>query len=150
MEQVVLTELYSRIENLAKANPKFGSVKGLEIAVGLNPSVIQKWKNHSPSADKLLLVAQALDVSMEYLLTGKDMKPINTQKTDNMPVSIQHKNAPSLAFENDYADLLDDKNFIETAKLYNGVSVEIRSVVFGIVLGAMQTLKVDTKKILGY
>lgn len=71
MEQIVLTELYSRIENLAKANPKFGSVKGLEIAVGLNPSVIQKWKSHSPAADKLLLVAQALNVPMEYLLTGK-------------------------------------------------------------------------------
>lgn len=70
MEQIDLKELYKRIDCLAK--PKFGSVKGLEIATeGLKESVIQKWKSHFPSADKLFLVAQALDVSMEYLLTGE-------------------------------------------------------------------------------
>lgn len=47
-------------------------------------------------------------------------------------------------------EVLTDHNFVDTIKLCNGITAEQRAFVLGAVLGVLQTLKVDTKKILGY
>lgn len=41
---------------------------------GISQSTIADWKRRktNPSADKILKIAKALDVSVEYLLGGKD------------------------------------------------------------------------------
>lgn len=128
----------------------------LEIAAGLPNASVQSWvkgkkrKNGEmtetmPSSDSIIKLARYFNVSADYLLCLTDEpKPLENHEVAETITTI-------LPTELELSpNLFKDSNFIETAKLYNGVSVELRSVVFGIVLGAMQALKVDTKKILGY
>ena len=44
-------------------------------AAGIAPSTISDWKRkgHNPSADKIMDICKALDVTPEQLLTGKDI-----------------------------------------------------------------------------
>lgn len=117
-----------------------------EKAIGVAQGTIKNLKNGKNliSADCIIKFARYFNVSADYLLCLTDEpKQLenreSAQTTNTLPTELELS-----------PDLFKDSNFIETAKLYNGVSVELRSVVFGIVLGAMQALKVDTKKILGY
>jgi len=48
------------------------SISALEKAVGLSNGIIGKWKKQSPSCDKLKLVADYLNTTIDYLLTGKE------------------------------------------------------------------------------
>ncbi len=50
------------------AKQKGFNVHRLELAAGLSNGVISKWKNYSPRLCNLLLVAKALDVSIDDLL----------------------------------------------------------------------------------
>ena len=62
--------MIDRINELAK---KMGvSISAIEKAVGLSNGIIGKWRKQSPSCDKLKLVADYLNVSIDYLLTGKE------------------------------------------------------------------------------
>lgn len=62
--------MVDRINELAK---KTGvSISTIEKAVGLSNGIIGKWKKQSPSCDKLKLVADYLNVSVDYLLTGEE------------------------------------------------------------------------------
>ena len=46
------------------------SIAALEKAVGLSNGIIGKWKKQSPSCDKLKLIADYLNTTIDYLLTG--------------------------------------------------------------------------------
>ena len=46
------------------------SIAALEKAVGLSNGIIGKWKKRSPSCDKLKLIADYLNTTIDYLLTG--------------------------------------------------------------------------------
>lgn len=48
------------------------SISALEKAVGLGNGIIGKWKKQSPSCDKLKLVADYLNTTIDFLLTGKE------------------------------------------------------------------------------
>lgn len=48
------------------------TITSIEKKIGLSTGAIGKWNNSKPSADSLYNVAQILDCSMEYLLTGKE------------------------------------------------------------------------------
>ncbi len=62
--------MVDRINELAK---KMGvSISSIEKTVGLSNGIIGKWRKQSPSCDKLKLVADYLNVSIDYLLTGKE------------------------------------------------------------------------------
>ena len=62
--------MVDRINELAK---KMGvSISAVEKNVGLSNGIIGKWRKQSPSCDKLKLVADYLNVSIDYLLTGKE------------------------------------------------------------------------------
>lgn len=62
--------MIDRINELSK---KMGvSISALEKNVGLSNGIIGKWRKQSPSCDKLKLVADYLNVSIDYLLTGKE------------------------------------------------------------------------------
>ncbi len=50
------------------------NIKTLEKTVGLGNATIRGWEKSSPRCDKLYLIAQHFDVSMEWLLTGKEEK----------------------------------------------------------------------------
>jgi len=52
------------------------SISAIEKNVGLSNGIIGKWRKQSPSCDKLKLVADYLNVSIDYLLTGKENQSI--------------------------------------------------------------------------
>ena len=60
--------LYKRIKALAKAHG-IESITKLEEIAGISPRTICKWGEIMPSADKLLRVARALNVSVDDLLS---------------------------------------------------------------------------------
>ena len=71
--------MVDRINELAQ---KMGvSISAIEKAVGLSNGIIGKWRKQSPSCDKLKLVADYLNVSIDYLLTGKENQ-VTTLSTD--------------------------------------------------------------------
>lgn len=63
-------------ENVKEAARKKGySVNKLEQELGFARSYISKFKSITPSADKIQKIADFLDVSSEYLMTGTDNTP---------------------------------------------------------------------------
>lgn len=54
-----------------KINENKLSVRGLEIKAGLSNGTLKKWEKQKPSYDKVLDVANALNISVEWLITGK-------------------------------------------------------------------------------
>lgn len=62
--------MVDRINELAKQ--KGVSISTIEKILGLGNGIIGKWRKQSPSCDKLKLVADYLNVSIDYLITGKD------------------------------------------------------------------------------
>lgn len=67
--------MVDRIRALCKARNT--SITKLEAALGFGNGTIGKWKNakNAPPADKLEKVADFLDVSVRYLLTGETLPP---------------------------------------------------------------------------
>lgn len=149
-----MTETTKRI--IALKDKKGLNDHQLEVGAGLKPAFLQAWRNGKknakgeivevkPSTDSIIKLARYFNVTADYLLCLTDEpKPLENHEVAEIATA-------ALPAEFGLSpDLFKDSNFIETAKLYNGVSLELRAVVFGVVLGAMQALKVDTKKILGY
>ena len=62
--------IYNRIKE--KADEKGISIKALEREAGLGNGVIKRWNETSPQCNKLELVANYLQVSIEWLITGKN------------------------------------------------------------------------------
>lgn len=62
--------MIDRINALAKKRGV--SISTIEKNVGLSNGIIGKWKKQSPTCDKLKLVADYLEVSIDYLLTGEE------------------------------------------------------------------------------
>ena len=58
--------LYQRIEDLCKQ--KGTNVSKLERDCGLANATIRRWKESSPSVDKLAKVADCLGVTIDYLV----------------------------------------------------------------------------------
>ena len=65
--------MVSRIRELCAKNNI--SLMRLEKECGFSNGSINKWDRQRPTADKLYAVAQRFNVSMEYLLTGKESSP---------------------------------------------------------------------------
>ena len=71
--------IYNRIKE--KAEEKGISIKALEREAGLGNGVIKRWNETSPQCNKLELVANYLQVSIEWLITGKN--PSNFTKEES-------------------------------------------------------------------
>ena len=61
-------DLVDRIETLA--GEKGLSLNRIERTLGLGNGTIRRWKHQSPRLDRLLLVTQCLDVSLDFLVSG--------------------------------------------------------------------------------
>lgn len=73
--------MVDRIIDLAKK--KGISIAALEKAIGLSNGIIGKWKKQSPSCDKLKLVADYLNTTLDYLVYGKKISsPVTELSTD--------------------------------------------------------------------
>ena len=67
-------------ENVKKAaNAKGYSINRLEKELGFARSYIGKFKTITPSVDKIQKIADFLDVSTDYLMTGKEDSPQTSQ-----------------------------------------------------------------------
>ncbi|WP_171379255.1 helix-turn-helix domain-containing protein [Enterococcus cecorum] len=83
--------LYERIEELAKQQKI--SVFDLAIKLGLSRNSIYSWKNSSPKAETLEIVADYFGVSTDYLLGRTEQK--NTHSDMNTKLERMMDNAMS-------------------------------------------------------
>lgn len=61
--------IVERIKSVATARGE--TLTSLERAIGLSKSSIRKWDIQSPSIDKVIKISEYLQVSIDYLATGK-------------------------------------------------------------------------------
>jgi transcriptional regulator with XRE-family HTH domain len=86
LERKIMT-IYNRIKE--KADEKGISIKALEREAGLGNGVIKRWNETSPQCNKLELVANYLQVSIEWLITGKN--PGNFTKEESELIQAYKK-----------------------------------------------------------
>lgn len=76
------------------------SVRGLERALGFGNKTISKWEEHIPSVDKVVMVADYFNVSVDYLL-GRAAKSIVY-----VPEAFQELDAENRQKAMEYIDFL--------------------------------------------
>ena len=84
-----MPELVDRLD--AAAKKKGLTFYRLEQDLGLGGGTIKRWSRQSPRLDKLLAVADALDVSLDYLARGTirtDSTPTGGPTCDGVPLSM--------------------------------------------------------------
>lgn len=72
--------LLDRIKDLAQKNNT--NIKSIEVAANLGNGTIRRWNSSPPSADKLLKVANLLNTTMDYLMTGRKNIPSESLISD--------------------------------------------------------------------
>lgn len=82
--------VFDRIENLRKSN---GISQGkLEKELGFSNGSISKWKNSTPTPERLKKLADYFNVTLEYLMTGEEKEGGETyylnEETTKMAQSI--------------------------------------------------------------
>jgi len=89
-------DLYERIKLAAKE--KNTSINSLEKELGFARSSISKFKVNTPSADKVMMIANSLDVSLDYLITGKEkeFEMFSEENADLLVKITKNKNAMRL------------------------------------------------------
>lgn len=81
--------LLERIKILAKENNT--NIKNLEMAAGFGNGTMRRWDNSPPSVDKLLKIANMLNSSMDYLMTGKESLTDSISSDDAEWLSLIHQ-----------------------------------------------------------
>lgn len=112
--------------------------------IGVSQKAISNWINgiDKPNATSLILIYKKFGITPNELLELDEF-------AGTLPISdIPHSPATKLA--EDYPDLFRDSSFIETAKLYGGVSPELRALALGYIVGIFQQHGVNTRALLGY
>lgn len=71
--------MYDRIKDLCSR--KGLSIQALEKAAGLSNGSISKWAISTPKADALYRVAEILDTTSDYLLTGTGLRIPGNKKS---------------------------------------------------------------------
>ena len=80
-----LTEVNATYKNIEDELNYIGMTKAeLSRRTGIQDSSIRSWKHAEPSAKNLYKVALALNVSMEFLVTGKRLKGKRYTATDEL------------------------------------------------------------------
>jgi len=80
----------SLLERIRLLREKKGniSINRLEREAGLTRGSMAKWDDHAPSYDKMKKVADYLDTTVEYLLTGEGQKEKPTLTEDELDNNI--------------------------------------------------------------
>ena len=71
-------DLVERIESVRKQ--KGFSISKLEKESGLSNGQIGKWKTQKPSYEKVASVANTLNVTIDWLITGKDPESLTPEE----------------------------------------------------------------------
>lgn len=116
--------------------------------IGVQKSAIHKYESgliENIKQSTIKKLADYFEVTPSYILGWEE----ESQPTCELPIKRQDYDL-SEKFLQDYSELLKDKSFLETTKLYNEISPELRALALGYIVGILQKYKVDTQKILGY
>ena len=73
--------MVERIKGLCKNNKI--SIKALEKELGIGNGSIAKWTKSKPSVENILKISQKFDVSLDWLVTGKEPEEL-TQEERNL------------------------------------------------------------------
>ena len=77
--------IVDRLQTIAK---KRGTTfKQLEREIGLGNGTLRRWEEQSPRLDKLTMVADFLQVSLDYLVYGDSKVSTDTVVCDGIPLS---------------------------------------------------------------
>ncbi|MEQ7162472.1 helix-turn-helix transcriptional regulator [Enterococcus gallinarum] len=107
-------DLYEKIKLLA--NEKKISIRQLEEALGFGNGVINRWRKNNPGIDKVQLVADYFDVSVDYLLGREESNSVNSFfriNTSNLDPDIKEEVEEELR---NYSEFLIKKALEKKAK----------------------------------
>lgn len=63
-----------------KCKEKNTSMNALEGELGFGNGTLRRWDERTPGADRLLILANRLEVSVDWLLTGKDANELTSDE----------------------------------------------------------------------
>lgn len=115
------------------------SVYRIEKDCGFGNGSIMKWETSSPKVENVIKLADYFEVSVDYLL-GREIP--QTKKAVPME-------RPQMVLAAELPDLLKEKRFVDTAKIYNALPDQYRERVFSMVMGIAIGLGINTERILG-
>ena len=150
-----MTETTKRILDLMKQTNT--NAHQLEVAVELPNASVQGWvkgkkrsdgsiREISPAADSIAKCARYFNVSADYLLGLTDeRKPLENREIGQVASSSDFV----LAVFGEMSDLLSERRFINTAKIYHELPDEMRERVFGLICGIAIGLGLNIDKIIG-
>ncbi len=81
--------LLDRIKDLTKKNNT--NLKALEANAGLGNGTIRRWDTSPPSVDKLQKMADLLNTTMDYLMTGRSGTVQNLFSEDREWLNLIHR-----------------------------------------------------------
>lgn len=89
-----------------KVKEKGTNIKTLEKEIGIGNGTIRRWNERSPQCDKISLVANYLQVSIDWLVFGKE----NENLTEKEQQLIESYRTATLGIQDAVDKLLDVKN----------------------------------------
>lgn len=116
-----MDDLVKRIKKLALANNI--TIAELERATGISNGRIAKWENSIPGIDKVNLIAKFFDVSLDYLINGKEYV------LNNISTVVQNNNAETVIVKNNGSILRElSKQEEEILKIYNELDLRKQTI----------------------
>ena len=79
--------LFERTKEISKKRGM--SLQDAAKSAGIGINSIYQWKKQTPSVDRIKLVADVLNVSVDYLLGNTDDMHTNKKATSNSPVDLK-------------------------------------------------------------
>lgn len=105
--------IYERIKIIAKEQGI--SINALEKKLGISRGSLCKIDTHKPSSEKIQLLAQELNTTVDYLMTGKDSR-------------FSVENAELMA------DIMLDNEMLEMMKIYQKLNKEKKKHVYDLII----------------
>ena len=81
--------MYERIKMLCKQNGT--NITALERELGFAKGSICKWENHDPSYERVKMIADRFNVSVEYIKNGEDVKWNPKEQTIDYTISLSEE-----------------------------------------------------------
>lgn len=115
----------SMVDRISELTHKKGlSISALEKAVGLGNGTIGKWKKQSPSCDKLKLVADYLNTTIDFLLTGEE-DTLTQNETEIIKIFQNFSDREQVKIIGRMEELLDEKHRRENIEKQHIVGVQV-------------------------
>ena len=140
-ESSFMTKTVQRILKLMEQNGD--NAHSLEKKACLPKSSIAGWKNdkYKPSTDAIIKLARYFNISANYLLC------LSNEPTPLKTADIMER--PAYALSTELAELLQDKRFVNSAKLYKAMTDEYKQEICSYILGIAVGLGLNVQQILG-